>query len=219
LPNFLLGRSIISDIVRVNQIDKDWGPGTKILGPLKLLPDESYVVIADDDIIYDRRFLSGLIARQVKDHSSSFSYYVYRAYGLSIGQGCDGLSVWSPNLNGMLEFVEQYVDGTSLIYHDDIWINFYLATKGVTARKVPLPDAGKLIYKQVLSNDVLASLEGDTKRSKILQDHLPRLLRSGVLPPHVRGALRRRALQDDLISIWRRGMNKLTTLNARTRSE
>ena len=48
--------------------------------------------------------------------------------GLTIGQGCDGFSFWSPNVKQIREFFEKHVMGTNLFFHDDLWVSFFLAS-------------------------------------------------------------------------------------------
>ena len=42
--------------VEVVHCGQDWGPGTKLLGSLDALPEKSYLVLADDDVIYKPSF-------------------------------------------------------------------------------------------------------------------------------------------------------------------
>ena len=215
IPDFLADPDYCRGIVAAVRSDEDWGPGTKILGALDYLPKECYLVLADDDVTYHPHFLQGLIEAQERDHSGSFSYYTYRRGGLRFGQGCDGYSFYSPNLAKMKEFAEQHVAGTTLLYHDDQWIAFYLFREGVTVRSVPLPVPGQLVYEQVLANDILSSqTSGDLAREKIYTDNLRRLIRTGGLKPIQR--LQRRALSslDFLTDLPKRIKGRLKRLAA-----
>lgn len=209
IPQFLVDPAFIGETIIINQIEKDWGPGTKLLGPLSQLPAPCYLVIADDDIVYHPSFLRGLIEAQQDNHDHSYSYYTYRTGGMPVGQGCDGLSIWSPHLDGALSFAERFVDGTALLYHDDIWINFFLATKGVTARQVPIPPGAELVYEQVLPNDVLSSLDGDKDRVRITREHLPRLFASGLLDRKLEQSFRRQQVLDKVSNFAKRLARKL----------
>jgi hypothetical protein len=86
---------------------------SSLLGSLDALPEKSYPVLADDDVIYKPSFLSWLIAAQSVDHAASFSYYVYRTGGLSVGQGCDGFSFWKPNLACITDLARAHVAETA----------------------------------------------------------------------------------------------------------
>lgn len=179
IPEFLRDPAFCKGIIENYVCSTDWGPGTKLLGALEFIDAECILVIADDDIIYHKDFLKGLVKSQISDEKSSFSYYTYRAGGLRIGQGCDGFSFWSPNLSGAKEFVDKYVTGTPLLYHDDLWISFFLFSKNIVIRQTPLPTGQKLIYEQVLPNNVLSSeISGTLARDNIFKEALPRLAKS-----------------------------------------
>ena len=135
---------------RLSRPSLDFGPGNKLLGALEAHPTDCYLVLADDDVRYRRDFLSGLIEAQHQNHSASFSYYTYRAHGLTIGQGCDGISCWSPNLAGMATYAHRYVLNTDVFYVDDLWICFYLASRGVRVKSRSHLLKGRLIYEHVL---------------------------------------------------------------------
>lgn len=181
-PSFLNDDAFCQGIIE-NVISKvDWGSGTKLLGSVDRLPDQCYLVLADDDVAYHPRFLLDIVRAQSAKHDFSFSYYTYRAGGLTFGQGCDGYSFYSPNLNGIEEFARKNVLGTSLMYHDDLWIGFFLFMKGITVKQVDPPIDGQLIYEQLIPNDVLSSqVSGNLARDQIFKESFPRLLRSNAV--------------------------------------
>jgi hypothetical protein len=59
------------------------------------IPDSCYLIAVDDDVRYKPTFLEGVVEVQKRNKHSSFSYYTYSLDGLTVGQGCDGLSFWS----------------------------------------------------------------------------------------------------------------------------
>ena len=136
IPDFLEDPAFTQGIVEVVVSSRDWGPGTKSLGALEHIKEDCILVTADDDVAYQSYFLSTLAKAQNERRDCSFSYYTYRAGGLTVGQGCDGFSFYSPNLAGVREFVEANVVGTTLHYHDDLWISFFLFSRGVKVRRV-----------------------------------------------------------------------------------
>lgn len=117
--------------IAILRLERDYGPGTKLLGMLSRITEPSYVVIADDDVTYRRFFLRRLIEYQRTDHHACHSWHVYSLAGLRVGQGVDGISFWSPNLEGVWDFYETYVAGTDLMFHDDLWISFFLMSRNV----------------------------------------------------------------------------------------
>ena len=167
--------------VEVVRCSQDWGPGTKLLGSLDALPEKSYLVLADDDVIYKPSFLSGLIAAQSADHAASFSYYVYRTGGLWVGQGVDGFSFWKPNLAGITDFARVHIADTPYRLHDDLWISYYLATKGVQIKRVSPPD-GSLIYEKSIDDSSLQNLSGAQWRERLERDGLRHMLRTKTMP-------------------------------------
>lgn len=216
IPDFLLDRDFCGDTIEISRSQRDWGPGTKLLGSVRKLPPHGIVIIADDDIEYDRRFASGLVAAQMRSPMNSFSYSVYRTSGLSVAMGCDGVSMWTQHLAGVEDFYGRYVEGTELVYHDDIWINFFLATKGVTAVGLPVPRDTPLIYKQLLANDVLMDLDGNLARERITRKHMPRLMRSGLLPFSTRLRYGVRGAIDRSTDLARRAVAKAIRVTRKT---
>ena len=212
LPDFLRDSEMFDGRVRHVFSAMDWGPGTKILGPLPHLPLACILIIADDDIIYHRAFVQRLVEAQSKRYDRAHSYYVYRAAGMRVGQGCDGLSIWSPHLEGLQAFVAAHVAGTELVYHDDIWIAFYLLTRGVRITPVAVPAGAKLVYEQHLPNTVLALQTGRLDRMSILAAHLPRLLRDVELSRLVRRRLALRDAVERTTALSQRGYRKLWRL-------
>lgn len=215
IPDFLTDPAHFGGRVRHVECPVDWGPGTKILGPLPHLPPDCILVIADDDIVYHREFLERLVNAQRADRGRSYSFYVYRSSGMAIGQGCDGLSVWSPHLDGIEAFADKHVADTTLVYHDDIWIAFFLMLKGVKITRLPVPSDAPLVYEQILPNDVLSQQEGDLKRERILRTHLPRLLREVDVPTSVRLRLLALKAIDGAVDLLRRARRKALRLAGR----
>ena len=214
IPDFLADYSVFGGRVQFVRSAVDWGPGTKILGPLPHLTEESILVIADDDIVYHPEFLHRLVTAQRTQPNHAYSFYVYRSSGLSIGQGCDGLSIWSPHLDGIEMFAKRFVANTTLIYHDDIWIAFFLATKKVKICGLPVPTSTELVYNQVLPNNVLSNQIGQLKRETILAIHLPRLLRDVDVSSAFRIKLLALNRYDFARNIIRRARHKVSMLFA-----
>lgn len=209
IPDFLTDENYCRDVVEV-KVTKDLGPGTKILGALDHLPEHSYLVLADDDVSYHPRFLADIVKAQASSPDCSFSYYTYRADGLTLGQGCDGFSFYSPNLRGIQEFADKYVVGTTLLYHDDLWISFFLFAKGIKVRTVPTPIHGETVYTQLLPNDGLSSLTaGNLARDRIVDDNLPRLVRRSNLRLDRRMVLNFRRIHDFINQLGPRLMARM----------
>ena len=204
IPPFFDDPAYCRGIVRRVVAPMDWGPGTKLLGALHAMPDDCIIVLADDDIRYHPSFLKGLVDRQRRDLGTSFSYYVHSHRGLEVGQGCDGITLWKGHLRDVRAFVDDHVTGTSVMFHDDLWLRFYLLRQRVKVARVPLPPGERFIYEQLVPNDILASpADAQLKRSRILDDHFERLLAISGIGMRERIVLRARGIRDR-IQLYRR---------------
>jgi len=105
IPDFLTDEEYCRGIIEL-QVTKDLGPGTKILGAIEFLEGDCHLVLADDDVAYHRRFLKDIVSAQASRPDCAFSYYTYRADGLTLGQGCDGFSFHSAQLQGIRKFAD-----------------------------------------------------------------------------------------------------------------
>jgi hypothetical protein len=169
-------------VIEVLRTDRDWGPGTKLLGAVRALHGDSVLVIADDDVAYKPSFLAELYAAQRQEHDASFSFHTYRSNGLTIGQGCDGFSFWLPNLVGIATFAERHVAGTDLFFHDDLWISFFLKLHGIAVKSLAHRLAGGLIYDRLHNINSLNQLDGPLRRRHLDREGTKRLLREVSMP-------------------------------------
>ena len=151
--------------VEIIRTPEDYGSGTKILGLLGKITQPCYVVLADDDVRYKPFFLRRLIEHQRRDHGAAFSFYAYSLGGLRVGQGVDGFSFWSPNLDGIFDFYCRHIAGTDLMFHDDLWISFYLMSRGVVVKNLRplLQEAGAGEVRETVLHAVKA-LTAETGR-------------------------------------------------------
>lgn len=182
VPGFLVDPTHSGGRVRQVISEIDWGPSTKYLGVVNELQEPCYLVIADDDVIYKKNFLADLVRSQSQDHGASFSFFTYRVGGLTVGQGCDGMSFWSPNTIGMRDFAHRHVRKTPLRLHDDLWVAFFLSQKGIKIKRIKTTGANETIYEQLLDNNVLSALEGENSREAITRTQLKRLLNEANVP-------------------------------------
>ena len=95
IADFLIDSEYCRGIIEI-KVTKDLGPGTKILGAIEFLEGDCHLILADDDVAYHPRFLKDIVSAQAARPDCAFSYYTYRADGLTLGQGCDGFSFYSP---------------------------------------------------------------------------------------------------------------------------
>jgi hypothetical protein len=172
--------------VVVNVIEEDFGPGSKLLGCLGHIAEPSVVILADDDMDYREFLIEELATRQAAEHRKSFSFWAYPFSGLTVGQGADGFSMWSDILPGVDRFYADHVRGSRLAFHDDLWISYFLLSRGVEIVGLQHLLDGGLVYRSVHSQFALKDLEGDLAREKIAREGLRGLLASAPLPPVAR---------------------------------
>ena len=105
----------------------DYGPGTKVLGSLKYLTDYDYVVLIDDDHIYNEDMLNIFNKEALKDLDRAYSFCVYNVEDCKVGQGADGFMINTIFLKEILEFFNKFVlNNKKLFFNDDLWISIYL---------------------------------------------------------------------------------------------
>jgi hypothetical protein len=210
VPDFLRSRDFCGSVIEVVKADRDWGPGTKLLGSLDVIPQECYLVLVDDDVRYRRDFLANLLNAQRQDHSSSFSYYTYRTEGVTVGQGCDGFSFWYPNLAGIRQFAESHVMNANLFFHDDLWISFYLASKGISIKSLASRLKSGLIYEIELEHQPssLSQLGGQLARQQLNRSCAKYLLRKAPMSKRRKLVIRLIANYDKFVSSQLRRLNR-----------
>ena len=106
---------------------KDYGPGTKLLGSLQYLMDYEYVVLIDDDHIYNKDMLNIFNKEALKDLDKAYSFCVYNVEDCKVGQGADGFMINTNFLKEILNFFNKFVlNNKKLFLNDDLWISIYL---------------------------------------------------------------------------------------------
>lgn len=161
------GRNVI-----INFVDKDYGPGTKLLGLLNsdLLggfdKSDTFVVLVDDDLIYKHYMLEDFdYNKKVHRHTQVASYYAYDNNNIKIGQGADGFFIQLDTLYNFLSYYNLIKDDEQINYHDDYYISYYFHLLGIDIRFIS-PPYGCLIYIQQPNSeiDALRNLTGKYSR-------------------------------------------------------
>ena len=166
IPGFF-SKPGFSEKIEIVRTDRDYGPGTKLLGMLPKITQPSTIVLADDDVVYKPFFLQGLVEHQRVDHDSSFSYFAFSLGGMRVGQGVDGLSFWSPQLDGIADFYQAHIAGTDMMFHDDMWISFYLMTQGIKIKSLAHLVEGGEVKTAMHTINSLFTETGRLSRSKL----------------------------------------------------
>jgi hypothetical protein len=188
VPDFIHDRAWHDGIVEVARPPRDCGPGSKLLGALTVIAEPTCLILADDDVRYRRDFVARFVAAQIGATDRAFSGWTYRCNGVTIGQGCDGFSLWTPALDGAQAFFDRYVAGTRFAFHDDLWISFFLALRGI--RVTELPTAAGRGYDQVHQVGALSQLGGELERNALTRDGIDHLIAVADMPAARRLRLR-----------------------------
>jgi hypothetical protein len=177
-PNWL---SLYHSLLEVVESDDD-GPGTKLLGALDHIVTPTCLIVADDDMRYKPSFLEHLYRHQVNEPAASFSYYTYPKGPVTVGQGADGLSFYSPNLSGIHAYAKKAIKFPALWVMDDVWICAFLWRRGVPVKNLGhLVPAGGFIYEATHSVNQLRDMSGDLRREAVTTDGLNYLFEHGLL--------------------------------------
>ena len=122
------------DLIKKNSVNNleitrcvDYGPGTKLLGSLHLIKNFDFVILIDDDHIYEKNMLDIFYNQAIQNLKNSYSFCVYKIKDCNVGQGADGFMINTSYLNKIKYFFNKYVKNNSkLFYNDDLWISIYL---------------------------------------------------------------------------------------------
>ena len=82
----------------------DYGPGTKLLGSIHKLFDYDYVVLVDDDHLYNKEMLKIFYEQGAKNLEKAYSFCVYDIIDCKVGQGADGFMINTKFLKNIDEF-------------------------------------------------------------------------------------------------------------------
>jgi hypothetical protein len=166
--NFRMNNSIISEEkinnfidkyskfnVVINFLNKDYGPGTRLLGFLNSENNyilnydlqKTFLVLLDDDVIYKPytiEYFNNYVIKNI-NISEIFSYDVYNYKNIQIGQSVDGFFIKLNILDKFLDYYNVIKDQDYVNYQDDMYMSyyFYLINKSI---KHILPPNNSLIY-------------------------------------------------------------------------
>ena len=152
-------------VLTVQFLDKDWGPGTKLVGALLLeTHPDTVIVTLDDDVMYNRDTVQWLATHMKENIALAFGCEMWNADGSNTflsGTGlnfdpvllvklllgprvCDG---WLMGWSGIAYHVSSFGPNiwtvaqslsTECFNNDDIWLSAYMKLQGVTKVLAPL---------------------------------------------------------------------------------
>jgi hypothetical protein len=106
---------------------EDFGSGTKLLGSINEILNFDFVVLLDDDHVYNKQMLKIFNDQFNKNMSVSYSFCVYDIMDCKIGQGADGFLINTKYLKDIKKFYKKYVENNKKLFlNDDLWISIYL---------------------------------------------------------------------------------------------
>ena len=112
--------------VIVNRCE-DFGPGTKLLGSIDEIDENSLIILADDDHVYENYMVEKFHFYYLKAPNNAYSFYVHPLNNFGVGQGADGFAINSNLLSGIKKFYNEVVkENEDLFIHDDLWTSFFL---------------------------------------------------------------------------------------------
>ena len=115
-----------SNLVEITRCE-DCGPATKLLGSLNKLKQNSLVILADDDHIYENYMIEKFFYFYSKAPNNAYSFYVHPLGKFGIGQGADGFAINTNHLEGIKFFYDKVVKNyKELFLYDDLWISYFL---------------------------------------------------------------------------------------------
>ncbi len=115
-----------TDIIELIRCE-DFGPGTKLLGPINKFKKDSLLILADDDHVYENYMIEKFFDFYTKAPNNAYSFYVHPLGNFGIGQGADGFAINTNSLEGIKNFYDIVVkDYKELFIHDDLWISYFL---------------------------------------------------------------------------------------------
>ena len=153
----------------IHMVDEDYGPGTKLLGALEMaeIDDNSFIVLADDDIRYTdilHEYLPYVSKFEVASKSKSF-LESDKVKPIVCGCGFATFLMKKSTLSHFRRYYDTIKHETKVKYHDDAYISYYFHLLGKEIKIVPAKslDIGKIHNP----SDALCVVEGEFERSRL----------------------------------------------------
>ena len=155
--------------VSINRVDHDYGPGTKLLGLLEgdsldRFDAHAYLVLVDDDVIYDAGMIETFCDRIDRDQAQFASFRCYWIDGVPVGQGVDGFLIRAKLLGSYLDYYNIIKSEDYLLYHDDLYLSYFFFLQGI---RLTFIDFKSYTFKPMGWIDALSSMTGQYSRSQV----------------------------------------------------
>lgn len=161
------------DRLQIVRCREDYGPGTKLLGSVDLVPRQPncLMTLVDDDVVYKDYMLEVFANAYRKQPQHSFSFHVSSHWYQRdrVGYGVTGLALPATCLDGIWPFYRKIQNNEYVFFIDDLWISYFLHVSGI-----PLVSLAKFvrgrgrIFKIYNDADALERLRGEFSRRKCM---------------------------------------------------
>ena len=94
----------------------DCGPGTKLLGSLDKLKNESLLILVDDDNIYAKNMIESFYHYYSAAPENAYSFYVHPLKNFGVGQGADGFAINNNFLKNIKKFYDLVVNNKDELF-------------------------------------------------------------------------------------------------------
>jgi len=125
----------------------DYGPLTKLVGALHIIPDESITLICDD-MCYKLNAFKDIAERQDQNLNKAFSFFIYPysqgTTQVMVPQGADLITCYTHNLSHFMDWwsefrkymgIKHYSDSPCFFVDDQV-IGWYLQSHGIRMEQV-----------------------------------------------------------------------------------
>lgn len=165
------------DILSINRIEKDYGPGSKIMGiPTSVNEEDAFVILIDDDVSYSKYIVESHVTEYLKD--KQIQSPVKKVYGtdfvdiygkFNMIQVVGSMGIPSHSLKQLVPYHLFVSNFEALFYVDDLWITYYFVKKGYEIKKISsIEEAPPNTFTTTV--DGLVYLNGSFRRGKLLME-------------------------------------------------
>lgn len=184
--NLDIDKNIIDNILKkynnelliVNYIDYDYGPGTKLLGLIKsniiklsyFNNNNVYIVLVDDDHIYKSymiEYFDNYNKKKFNNKLNVASFYCYNLDKIKIAQGADGFFIRYSLLDKFSNYYNIIKNYDYINYHDDYYISYYFYIRKIQIEYIEPPYNLIYIENNNLNKDDLINITGKYNRNDI----------------------------------------------------
>ena len=159
IPKFIKNK----EKVRINYLDKDYGPATKFIGSLlnSEVSKDDVIIVTDDDVIKRSHWISKLLLCHKPNKICCFEE---RNLGKNIIWGYLGYIFRKDifDVDNLLNFYEEIKDNCILV--DDHWLTGYCHHKKIPISNIPISRSKEINKTLIEGQDSLVRIKGNNNR-------------------------------------------------------